>query len=129
MAATTSASGRSMHASRRAASPASAIQMSLTRTFQTAARGGVKLFGSATPLGRFLLWSERRARHSCLGRSRVPVLAVPAPPRPGRRGDAYLELAHEAQEVRPLEPERARRPRAIAAGLGQRRLDEAALGL
>ena len=41
-----------------------------------------------------------------------------------RRRDVDLELAHEPEEVGPLEPERPCPPRAIAARLGQGRLDE-----
>ena len=52
-----------------------------------------------------------------------------APPRAGRRRDADLELAHEPQKVGPLEPERPSRPRTVAAGLGQGRLDEPPLEL
>jgi len=50
-------------------------------------------------------------------------------PRAGRRRDADLELAHEPQEIGPLEPERPGRARAVAAGLGQGRLDEPPLEL
>jgi len=46
-----------------------------------------------------------------------------------RRRDVDLELAHEPQEIGPLEPERPGRPRAVAAGLGQGRLDEPPLEL
>src|SRR5215467_5176912 len=148
MAATTSASGRSMPASSRAARPASAIrsgrlssrrpkrviptpaiQMSLTRTFQTAGPGGVKLFDDSTRLGRSLLRGEDRARHVRPRRGGMPIVAAPPPPRTGRWGDAHLELTHEAQQVGPLEPEGPRGPRAVAACLGQRRLDEATLEL
>src|SRR5215470_8819580 len=134
MAATTSASGRSMPASSSAASPASAIKsgrlssrrpkrviptpaipMSLTGSFQTVAGTVSNLLG--------------RGWRPFLGGARRSAVAPASPPRAGGRRDLHLEFPHEPEEVRPLKPERPRRPRPIAAGLREGRLDEPSLEL
>src|SRR3990167_3679590 len=127
MAATTMASGRSTPASSRAARAASAmrsgrlssrlpkrvmpapvIQTLLTRPFQTAL-----------------------PRVSMSLRSLAGGSVLPGWHRDGGRpaGHAHAELAHEAQEIGPLEPQRPRRLGPVAAELGERRLDEPALEL
>ena len=78
--------------------------------------------------------SAMAARHSCAGahRERQPRRASPVsrgsrdPPR-RRRRRRHPELAHQPEQVRPLQAERARGVGAVAAHLVQRRLDEPSL--
>ena len=71
-----------------------------------------------------------RARGAVLARRlMVPVGPIASAPWSGGRRNANLEFAHEPEEVGPLESQSARGPRAVAARLGQRRLDEPSLEL
>src|SRR5262249_7700666 len=92
--------------------PTPAIPMSLTGAFQTVARTVSNLLG--------------RGRRPSLGGTWRAAVAPTSPPRArGRRG-LHLDFPHESEEVRPLQPER---PRPIATGLREGRLDEPPLEL
>src|SRR5262245_40705125 len=150
MAATTSASGRSIEASvsaARAASvmrsrsvssrfpkrviPAPAIQTSMRYPFQTG-DGSVSMFsapeGNADALETGQVYGRRLARRTAGSPGRRTRRGRLGPTwRRGRGWNTDLKLAHEPQQIRSLKSQRPRRSRAIAADLGQRRLDQATL--
>ena len=92
----------------------------------TAAADARESAGRALPTRHGPKARERGTRRRRCGGPRIR----PADPRGGGGGGAATpELADEPQQVRALQPERARRVRAVAAHLMQRRLDQPPLEL
>ena len=63
-------------------------------------------------------------RSALTNKAPAPAVVEQVHVQPLWRRDMDLELAHEPKEVGPLEPQCPCRPRAVAARLGQGRLDE-----
>src|SRR5262249_23712018 len=132
MVATTIASGTSMPAAESAACDASAIRDesdSLRRPMRVIAPPATKTSsmaatrvqaGAKSVNSRGLSAREARADSPGPrgpGERRLPQPGAP----PGRRGRGHLELAHQAQQVRPLQAERAGGVGAVPAQLVERR--------